>query len=188
MLAILDPKINKKILNLVKGKPKSILDVSCGDSLLIDKLYKKYNPEICIANDISWKTVNFIKNKITNDIILTNHNMLNIPFKNIFDLVIFKNTLHHIDTKHQIELIDNLKKISRQLIIIDVDDPQHSNFLSKIWNIYYRYFLGDQGDCFLSFFNFKKLFEENIKNVKYKIGIIKTIKGKYFFASISNQD
>lgn len=177
-------KINKKILNLVNGKPKSILDVSCGDSLLIDKLYKKYNPEICIANDISWETINFIKNKVTNDIILTNHNMLNIPFKNIFDLIIFKNTLHHIDAKHQSELIDNLKKISRQLIIVDIDSPLYSSVLSKLWNIYYRYFLGDCGNFFLSFKKFRKMIENETKEHEHKIGFINTIKGKYFFASL----
>ena len=180
-------KIEKEIFKMVLGEPKSVLDVSCGDSDLINKLYKKYKLEICVGNDISWKTISLIKSKKHNAI-FTNHNILNLPYKKIFDLVIFKNTLHHIDKKHQVKVINNLKNISKQLIIIDIDDPCNSSILAKTWNRYYRYFLGDQGGCFLSFLNFKKLIAEKISNVKYKTGIIKTIKGSYFFASINNQN
>lgn len=178
-------KIDKEILNLITGKPKSILDVSCGDSLLINRLYQKYNPEICIANDVSWEIINFIKNKITNNVTFTNHNILNLPFKNVFDLVIFKNTLHHIDVKYQIELINNLKKISRQLIIVDIDNPRYSGILSKIWNSYYRYFLSDCGNYFLSFEKFRKIIKDETKGLDHKVGLIKTVKGKYFFASLN---
>lgn len=178
-------KIDKEILNLITGKPKSILDVSCGDSLLINRLYQKYNPEICIANDVSWEIINFIKNKITNNVTFTNHNILNLPFKNVFDLVIFKNTLHHIDVKYQIELINNLKKISRQLIIVDIDNPRYSGILSKIWNSYYKYFLSDCGNYFLSFEKFRKIIKDETKGLDHKVGLIKTVKGKYFFASLN---
>lgn len=180
-------KIKKEIFKTISGKPKSILDVSCGDSELISTLCKKYKPEICVGNDISWKSISLIKNK-NPDVVFTNHNILNLPYKKVFDLVIFKNTLHHIDKEYQVRVINDLKNISKQLIIIDVDDPQNSSVLSKIWNIYYRYFLGDQGDSFLNFLNFKKIIEEKIKNIKYKTEIIKTIKGSYFFASIIKQD
>jgi len=56
-------KIKRMIFDLIGGRPKSILDVSCGESSIIDELYEKYKPDICIGNDISWKTITLIKNK-----------------------------------------------------------------------------------------------------------------------------
>jgi ubiquinone/menaquinone biosynthesis C-methylase UbiE len=176
-------KIENKLISLISGKPKSILDVSCGDNNLINKLYQKYSPELCIGNDISWKTISLLKNK-DNNVIFTNHNLLDIPFKRKFDLVIFKNTLHHIARKEQIEVLVELKKIAKQLIIIDVDDPNYSDLISRVWNNYYRYILQDQGNYFLTFNKFKKILSDNFSNKKIITGKINTIKGVYYFGSI----
>lgn len=180
-------KIKKVIFDLIEGRPKSILDASCGESSLINELYEKYKPDICIGNDISWKAITFIKNR-SSSVFFTNHNVLNLPYKIKFDLVIFKNTLHHIEKEHQKEVLNNLKKIAKQLIVIDVDDPQNSTFRSKLWNNYYVYLLGDQGDSFLTFNEFKKtLNSEKLAGYGLKTGVINTIKGNYFYASIKDQ-
>jgi len=179
-------KIKRVIFNLIEGKPNSILDASCGESSIINELYEKYKPDICIGNDISWKTITLMKNK-NPSVFFTNHNVLNLPYRIKFDLVIFKNTLHHIKKEHQKEVLSNLKKMAKQLIIIDVDDPQNSTFRSKLWNSYYVYLLGDQGDSFLTFNEFKKtLSSEKFAGYKLKTGIIKTIKGNYFYASVKD--
>lgn len=101
--------------------------------------------------------------------------------------MVFKNTLHHIKKEHQKEILNNLKKLAKQLVIVDIDDPQNSTLRSKIWNDYYVYFLGDRGDSFLMFDEFTKVidFENSAKN-KLKTGIINTIKGKYFYVSIKS--
>lgn len=176
-------KINRVVFNTITKRPNSILDVSCGDSFLLNKLYKTYKPKICFANDISWKTVRAIK-KENLEIIFTNHNVLNLPYKKIFDLVIFKNTLHHLNWKNQIKTIDNLRKISKQLIIMDIDDPKNYSFLSRVWNLYYKYALNDCGKYFLSFEKFKKTINFKTTNEKFKLRAINTIKGRYFFISI----
>jgi SAM-dependent methyltransferase len=177
-------KIEKNIFKIIEGHPKTILDASCGDSPIINNIYNKYNPDICIGNDISWKTISLIKNK-NSEIIFTNHNVLDLPYKIKFDLVIFKNTLHHIEREDQLNVFKNLLTISRQLIIIDIDNPKKSNLLSKLWNNYYVYLLGDQGNSFLTLQEFKK-FINQIHHAKFKIGVIRTIKGNYYYASIKN--
>ena len=177
-------KIRNKIFNLIEEKPNTILDASCGDSSVINDLCKKYNPEICIGNDISWKTITMMKGK-NPKVIFTNHNVLNLPYGMKFDLVVFKNTLHHIEKDQQLKLLKDLKNIAKQLIIVDIDDPQNSSLLSKLWNDYYVYLLDDKGDSFLSFKEFKSIVEaEEYK--KLDTGLIDTIKGKYFYANIKN--
>lgn len=180
-------KIKRVIFSLINGSPKTILDASCGESSMINELYDKYKPEICVGNDISWKAISLMKNR-NPAIFFTNHNVLNLPYKIKFDLVIFKNTLHHIEKKNQKKVVDNLKRIAKQLIVVDVEDPQNSTLRSKLWNDYYVYLLGDQGDSFLNFDEFKRLVISEEKGVssKTRIGIINTIKGKYFYASIKN--
>ncbi len=176
-------KIFLKILECIKFKPDSILDVSCGDNDLIVKLHKFFKPSIVVANDISWKTISFIK-KTNNPVIFTNHNILNFPFKNKFDLIVFKNTLHHIEKDKQVYLLKELLSWSKQLMIVDIDNPQKGNFLSKLWNFYYRFFLDDQGNDFLDFNGFKEKVEPILGGKKCDFGRINTIKGYYFYAYI----
>jgi adenylate cyclase, class 2 len=179
-------RIQNQILKLISNNPKSIIDVTCGDDNFIFKLEKLYNPEICIANDISWQITSLTRNKHKNsNIIFTNHNVLDLVFTKKFDLIIFKNTLHHIPLSEQINLIKRLSNLSKQLIIVDIEDPSKSNFLSKIWHWYYVCFLGDQGGSFLTIQKFKEIIEKNIKNKKSDFSVVNTIKGKYFFTSLS---
>lgn len=176
-------KIKESIFNLIEGSPQTILDASCGDSSIINDLCRKYNPETCIGNDISWKTITLMKNK-NKKVIFTNHNVLDLPYNLKFDLVVFKNTLHHIEKKYQKKLLIDLKSRAKQLIVVDINDPQNSSFLSKIWNKYYVYLLGDQGESFLTFDEFKEI--AKIKKFSFKSGLISTIKGDYFYASITD--
>ena len=181
-------KIRNVILKLISNNPKSILDVACGDDDLIFELERMYNPEICVANDISWQITSLIRNKLkSSNILFTNHNVLDLPFAKRFDLVILKNTLHHIPFSEQMPLIKKLLNLSKQLIIVDIEDPDKTNFLSKIWHLYYTHLLGDQGGSFLTFRAFKQIIENNIKNKKANLGIINTIKGRYFFASMLSE-
>ncbi|MBU1130950.1 class IV adenylate cyclase [Patescibacteria group bacterium] len=181
-------RIRKKIYELTNGKPESILDVCSGDDTLIFSLKKKFQSKLCVANDISLKILSLLTNKHCNsNVIFTNHNILDFPFKKKFDLVIFKNSLHHIPEEEQSRLISWLSETSKQLIIIDIEDPNHSTFLSKIWHLYYINFLGDQGNNFVKFDEFKKLIEKNIKIKKIDFGVINTIKGRYYYSSVHEE-
>jgi adenylate cyclase, class 2 len=182
-------KIKKQITKIIHDDPKSIIDTCCGDDNLIFFLEKKYKPDVCIANDISWKISSLIKNKKKeSNVLFVNHNVLNLPFKEKFDLTIFKNSLHHIPKIEQKNLIENLVKISKQLIIVDISDPSKSSVLSKLWHWYYIHFLGDQGENFSTLneviYGIGDIAEGN--NKKTDSGIIKTIKGDYFYLSLSD--
>jgi len=180
-------KIRRKILSIISGSPESILDVSCGDDDFIFQLEKIYNPKTCIANDISWKTVLMMSAKRrASNILFTNHNVLELPLKEKFDLVVFKNTLHHVPADEQAGIIAKLLNISRQLIIVDFEDPEESGTLSRIWHWYYVHFLGDQGGNPLRFSKFKEIVQRNAQNATIETGIINTIKGEYFYASLLN--
>jgi hypothetical protein len=168
------------------GNPRSIIDLSCGDDDFIFELEKKYLPEICLANDISWKLISLIKKKGgERNIIFTNHDIADLPFTKKFDLAVFKNTFHHVPFGAQADLLKKLSGLSKQFIIIDIEDPARSNLLAKIWNWYYVHFLGDQGESFLTFKKFREIVTNNIKNKKIVFGMVNTIKGRYFYASSS---
>jgi adenylate cyclase class 2 len=178
--------IKDEVTKLISGNPKSIIDLSCGDDDFIFELERRYRPEICLANDISWKLISLIKKKDRDGrIIFTNHDIADLPFRRKFDLAIFKNTFHHIPFNLQAGLVKKLSSLSRQFIIIDIEDPTRSSFFAKIWNWYYIHFLGDQGESFLTFEKFKETIKNNIANKEIVFGIVNTIKGKYFYASSS---
>ena len=72
------------------------------------------------------------------------------------------------------------------MIIVDIDDPKNSSFKSKLWNKYYTYLLGDQGDSFLKFNDFNRIADHPDIACKTKTGIIDTIKGKYFYGILED--
>ncbi len=177
-------KIFKQLLKLVVGEPKSILDASCGDCQLIFQLQKIFKPVVAVANDISRKTISLIKST-SKSVIFTNHNVLNFPFKNEFDLIVFKNTLHHIAENQHLPLLRLLISKSKQLIVVDIDDPVHGDLSARLWNKYYRVVLGDQGNDFLTFSKFKNTLKLAVpEGKKCKMGRVQTFKGQYFYASI----
>jgi len=178
-------KIKKQILNLIHNRPESVLDVSCGDDDLIFELEKIFTPKLCVANDISWKVASLLRNQLKeSSVIFTNHNVLTLPFINKFDLLLFKNTLHHIPATEHVALIKRLSGLSKKLIIVDIESPSQSNFLTRIWNWYYRHLLGDRGGHFVTLQNLKEIIKGNIADKKIISGIIDTIKGRYFFISL----
>lgn len=177
-------KITQRVRSLVEGKPDSILDPSCGDDELIFALEEQFHPQYCVANDISWNHVKFLQERNpTSDVLFTNHNVFNLPFDTTFDLTVFKNTLHHIPADGHREVLQRLASLSEQLIIIDIDAPRQHSVKSRLWNEYYRRVLGDQGDDFLSFADFKRCTEQWLdRNAQF--GTIQTIKGQYYYANI----
>lgn len=182
-------KIRDTIKNIISDNPLTIADVVCGDDEFIFELEKNYSPNLCVANDIAWKSICRIKDKYKKSrIIFTNHNVMYLPYCQNFDLVLFKNALHHVPQYEQGNLIKKLSTLSKQLVVIDIENPNNSGLLAKIWHWYYVYILKDQGKTFLSFAQFKRLIQKNTKNKTVNFGSIKTVKGKYFYASAVELD
>jgi SAM-dependent methyltransferase len=182
-------KIRSKIIQHIPRGSESFLDASCGDDDFIVKICKKYNFKYLIANDIAFQNIYFLSKRIKecNNILFTNHNILDLPYSKKIDVVLCKNTLHHMHNyKQQILLLKSLKRISRRIILIDIEDPKRSNFLSKLFNKYYNYLLGENQDLFLNYDEFRELIKKVFYDKKIKFEIINTIKGKYMMAVIDN--
>ncbi|MEK7208863.1 MAG: class I SAM-dependent methyltransferase [Patescibacteria group bacterium] len=178
LFALSSKRLQNRIVSLVVGTPRSILDTSCGDDDLIVRICRKFGASICIANDLSPQLTSFINDT---GVILrrTNFNILSQPFVNKFDLVVCKNTLHHIPKDYQANLIGYLLKISRQLIIVDIENPKNSSIRARIWNWYYRIILGDKSDYFLDFEEFQSTLSS--AGNQFTFGKFPTMKGDYMY-------
>jgi hypothetical protein len=127
-------------------------------------------------------------------IVFTNHDLRDLPFNGdnnepIFDVIILKNTLHHLKKKDVFRVLQQLQKIGRLIIIVEIEDPLHSSLLARIWNFYYVHFLKDIGTDFLTYEQFKFIVNKCVQNGnKAVFNSINTIKGKYLFGIISNID
>ena len=178
--------VKAEIQNELNIPYNSVLDASCGDDDLILSIAKNNDLQLAVANDISGKQIRHLRSKDSSgDIIFTNHNVLSPPFDCSFDVVVFKNTLHHIPEELQEKLVKSLGELTqKRLLIVDVQDPQKSGYISKVWNSYYRNFLGDVGEDFLSKEDFSELLKEVFHKEDSKVKTIDTIKGRYLMGVI----
>ncbi len=193
-------KIRVVIFNLLKKmgfvseRLYKIIDVSCGnDDLIIDLAQKFRNSEI-IGNDLCDKQLLSIPRKEEiNNITLTKRNILSDEFceTEIYDLIICKNTLHHLSRMDQLSLLSKLINAGKYVIIVEIENPLKSSLSAYVWNFYYRKFLRDDGSNFLSRFDFFNLISRsNNENPMTKIfhSDLKTIKGNYMFALVRNKN
>ena len=130
------------------GVPESYLDVSCGDDELIIEISEEFDPAIVVANDISWRSMARVRDRAASrnfNVLFTNHNISELPFAFEFDVVVCKNTLHHIGTIDEMEnVVRRLKEISKRLILVDIEDPKRS-LRGRAMNFYYERIYGDAG-------------------------------------------
>lgn len=177
--------MDSALLSMV-GRPTSFLDAAAGDDDLVLKIYRRCKPYLCVANDITSSSTKFLYSLTREEeVIFTNHNALDLPFSIKFDVVLCKNTLHHMHSRNEIHaLLESLKRVSKRLILVDVENPHASSFRARIWNWYYRRFLGDQGGYFLSRAQFIEIVRGFFHDSKQQFRNISTIKGDYLVAIV----
>ena len=191
-------KIRTRVHNAIRKlgfnpvRSYKIIDVSCGYDDLLIEIAKRFKKSMVFGNDICDKQLlAFPRKKKLNNITLTSQNILTPEFcrKENYDLIICKNTLHHIPRNRQLYLLKKLIRAGKWIIIIEIENPLKYSFGSFIWNFYYRKFLKDDGVDFIDDDDFHNL----LKKVKNKIPFmrtfhtsLKTIKGNYLFALIKN--
>lgn len=167
----------------VKGK--SVLDVSCGDDPTIIKIAKRAKKTY--ANDIVLESMlpNIEKSKKENvKIHFSQGNLLDINMKKV-DVVLCKNTLHHMNTAKQIEKsLRKLKRLGKKIIIMDIENPKLSR-LARLWNAYYVFMLKDQGGFFIDYSQFCRVLQVVFADRHFETKKVKTIKGNYMLAVIS---
>lgn len=189
---ILTPKMKKKaqLLELMRkkcGKSKRLIDISCGDnSILFSFLDEDNDIEYVVANDISWSQIEFIPPN--QKLIFTNHNAITFPFKdNAFDFVYCSNTLHHIPNYKNLQnLLESLLCIGKKIVIYEIEDPQITGGLPYILNKYwYRGFLKDVGEQYLSYKQFKEIITLAYEDkASITFGNFRNVQGNYMIAEI----
>ena len=176
--------LRKAILNAVGDvRGKTVIDVSCGDDVTILKIADK--AKRVIANDISIHAmIPVIQASYQDNIQFTHSNFtedLDVPQA---DIVICKNTLHHLNSVGQIEkALRKLKKLGKKIVIMDIENPKFSA-RARLWNAYYIFLLKDQGRFFISYDQFKSVLQVVYKNMDIRTKKIKTIKGYYMLAIV----
>ncbi|MFA6407437.1 MAG: methyltransferase domain-containing protein [Candidatus Paceibacterota bacterium] len=173
------------------GCPTTFLDVAVGDDDFIIHLAKKCRKGFFVANDISFRTTEFLRKQVNDDefIVFTNHNATHLPFVEKFDVTLCKNTMHHMNSKEEMFLLlESLKNVSRKLVIVDIENPRQSTKAAYVWNWYYRKILGDQGGFFLSQEQFHNIIKGFFSHERVKFGVIYTVKGRYLTAIVDSKE
>ena len=86
-------------------------------------------------------------------------------------------------------LLQFIKKISNEIIIIEIEDPKRQGGLPKFLNKYlYTKFLKDAGTCYLSESEFKTLINNNFSDMKINYYSFENILGKYMIVRVSSKE
>ena len=164
----------------------TFLDVSCGDNSLLFSLNYDSNFKFIVANDISWSQIELIPPQ--ENVIFTNHNAITFPFRdNVFDFVYCSNTLHHIPNRDNlINLLNSMLRVGKKIVIYEIENPEVTGgfpyYLNKYW---YRGFLKDAGEEYLSFKDFKDIIQKTYRGkAKIKFSNFRNIQGNYMIAEI----
>ncbi len=173
-------------------KSYKIIDVSCGYDDLLIEIAKSFKKSKVFGNDLCDKQLlSFPRKTKLSNVILTTQNILSPEFchKENYDLIICKNTLHHLPRISQLHLLNKLVRAGKTVIIVEIDNPLRYSFNSFIWNFYYSKFLKDDGVNFVCEIEFKKILmklKNRVPIVKIFHASLKTIKGNYLFTLIEN--
>lgn len=175
--------LRKKLLSAVGDtQGKTIIDVSCGDDEIIFSLAR--NAKKVTASDISATAMAPLveKAKHINNLKFQINNLIDL--KGSYDIVVCKNTLHHMNTVKQVEkALRVLKGLGTKIIIMDIQNPK-IGFLSRLWNLYYRIALKDQGSFFMDYNQFIQVIRVVFLTNKIEFKRVNTIKGTYMLAII----
>lgn len=175
--------LKKRIAGYCAGG-ETILDAACGDDTLIFDLAR--TAAFCVANDISFHTLGHLRaQNPPGNVLFTNHNATDLPFKRKFDVVIFKNTLHHMhDLEELVAALESLRRVARRLVIVDIEDPLKSTRWARLWHQYYVHFLGDRGGYFLSRERFTEVISCMYADAEIQFDLVSTLKGNYMLAIV----
>lgn len=191
--AIASYQLKKGILKYFTTEIDSFLDTSCGDDNMFLQVAHKLKPSLIVCNDISIHHLQLQKKRakkanLSMNVIFTHHDVLDLPLNYKFDVVFSKNTLHHFKNDTDIyNVLKTFKKLGRSIVLVDIEDIETS-LLARIWNAYYRIFLNDQGQHFLSYKKLKKILKRSFEKNEYSLTRIRTIRGNYLLAHIKNLD
>jgi ubiquinone/menaquinone biosynthesis C-methylase UbiE len=171
-----------------------ILDVACGESSSVVGLGRLPGVNLVVGNDVSWSQVQLMNQRFTSDqfrdlksaLLFTNHDARHLPFADgYFDFVICKNVLHHMpDYESAASLIQEVVRVGRRSLVVEVMDPKFESLWGRIRHRYYMDFLHDAGEHFLSRAEFSAVTDVSERIEMLEMG---TIRGVYQFATFDHE-
>ncbi len=184
-----------RIINDIRiKKPHKIIDIACGDDDMIYDFLKMTIKGGCkvFANDIALSYIQDYHSKKSDykKIIFTNFNAINAPFKdNVFDVLFCKNLLHHIESSSREILINNLLRISKQIVLVEILKYEEQNEEGKeIHKNFFGNMLNEIGDReYLGKMDIMELLNEVGATIDLE-EIVSTGNGKYYYIWISKQE
>ena len=99
-----------KMAELIPENPKKLLDLGCGTGLELIEIFKKF-PEIIVTGiDMTQKMLDKLQTKFSHkNIKLIKANYLEYDLgKNIYDIIISYETLHHLEHEEKIKLYEKI--------------------------------------------------------------------------------
>lgn len=167
-----------------------VLDVACGDDDFALDVAR--GVAFCVANDVQWRQLRTLFGRAmeSKNIVFTNHDACRLPFRKKFDLTICKNLLHHMHSRGECDdLLASLQRVSKRLLIVDPEDPEKGRWNARLWHLYYRRWLRDQGEKFYTRDLLEALLRDRYgKTAEITCKTISTIKGNYLFADMTFKD
>ncbi len=184
--------IRRELLSMLHSTLRAtdtMVDVACGDDTLLLHLGRALGCNLLVGNDICWSSTRRLRDYARDnglDVLLSNHDIGELPFNARFDVGLVKNVLHHIPgVPEATAFLGRLREIARTLAIVEFEDPKNSR-LGRNWNRYYEKWLGD-GDVHLHHF----LTESKLRRVvdtlpaaRAKFRRVWTIKGACLLAVV----
>jgi ADP-ribose pyrophosphatase YjhB (NUDIX family) len=163
---------------------QTILDAACGDDPLVLELAQK--ARLVVANDVSWEALTQLRARVaTGNVIFSNHNALQLPYRTPFDLVICKNVMHHMHDRDELfGLARSLAQVGRRILLVDVENPLRGPRSARLWHAYYVHWLGDRGGYFLTLDQFQAFVRAAFPGGKVSFDRVSTGKGNYLFACV----
>lgn len=180
-------ELKELLFKIIPNNKKSIIDVSCGDNSDVFSIAKKKKYHTIVGNDIC---INYLYTQKDKDIFYTNDDVeLNNIKENAYDVAFCKNTLHHMNNLTNINNILNfLKKIAKQIIIIEILNPKDYKGLPKFLNKYlYTKFLKDVGSCYLNETQLRMIINNNFTNHFIQYEKFHNILGVYMVVKIKRK-
>lgn len=164
-----------------------VCDVACGYDNIAIEIAQKYKSVALLNDTISKPIVKMANKEIYDKTLFINKDSLKLELGVKADLLICKNVLHHLKTIEEIEImLDKMSTLSNVLVIVDPEDPK-TTLIGRFWNFYYRRFLLDQGEEFISFLLFSNLILKHFSRGKVLIKRIRTIKGPFMVAFVDKR-
>ncbi|MFH1240120.1 MAG: class I SAM-dependent methyltransferase [Candidatus Diapherotrites archaeon] len=123
-----------------KGNER-VLDVGCGSGYLLGSIKKRYPKTKLYGIDLTEKLINEAKKRQNPEINFQKGDVLNLPFENnSFDVVIFKDLLHHIvrDTQEDskkvaVKALKEIKRVAKpKAYLMFYEEVMGSKFTSKL--------------------------------------------------------